>query len=67
MFDHPAKFSGARCTTVVPNKATHWIPVGLVDKVKKAETPFALKLVATNYSFSSYDTMLEICQLAFSE
>jgi len=36
-------------------------------KVTKAETLFALKLVASNYSFSSYDTMLEICKLAFTD
>ena len=59
--------STASALQLVVPEATHWIPVGLNDKVTKAETLFALKLAASNYSFSSYDTMPEICKLAFAD
>src|SRR6266516_1623330 len=39
----------------------------LDEKMKKAEILFTLKLVASNYSFSSYNDIGDICQVAFAD
>jgi len=51
----------------MPKKTVHWLPVSMDEKVIKAEALFALKLVSSNYSFASFDTMPETCKLAFPD
>jgi len=53
--------------TLTKMKGKQWMPVTLADKVTKAEILMASKLVTSNYSFSSYAEMGEICKLAFSD
>jgi len=51
-FAQPLVSSNTSSSTITStNMTTHWIPVGLNNKVTKAEVLFALKLVASNYSF----------------
>jgi hypothetical protein len=44
---------------------TLWLPIGLDDKVCKAETVLLLKLIESNYSFASFDNIAEVLKLAF--
>jgi hypothetical protein len=48
-------------------KGKQWLPVSIADKVTKAEILLALKLVASNYSFSSYGDIGDICKVAFAD
>jgi hypothetical protein len=52
---------------MVTKKESHWVPIGLDEKVRTAEALFALKLVGSNYSFASYDNLAETCKLAFPD
>ena len=51
--------------SLMPPKASNWVPVSLDDKVKQAEILFALKLAASNYSFQSYADITDILKSAF--
>ena len=48
-------------------KGSHWLPVGLDDKTRRAEALLVMQLAASNYSYSSYDNIADVCKAAFSD
>jgi hypothetical protein len=44
---------------------TKWVAVTTEEKVRKAESLLVLKLTESNYSFASFDSIPEICKVAF--
>ena len=63
----PVAIQQSTVQLIVTKKESHWIPIGLDEKVRTAEALFALKLVARNYSFASYDNLAQTCKLAFPD
>ena len=61
----PVAIQQSTVQLMVTKKESHWIPISLDEKVCTAEALFALKLVACNYSFASYENLAETCKLAF--
>jgi len=41
-----------------------WLPVGLDNKSRKAEALLMMQSAASNYSYSSYDNIADICKAA---
>ena len=67
--DNPGEGSSTQRSVVTLSKVkgSQWLPVGLEDKTCKAEALPVMQLASSNYSYSSYDNIAEICHAAFTD
>ena len=61
--DNPGEGSSTQRSVVTLSK----VKVGLEDKTCKAEALPVMQLASSNYSYSSYDNIAEICHAAFTD